>query len=96
MSMDYLDRLEQEYKDIREKIGALTHYLEYGNHANLNDGEKRLLTTQYATMEAYLSVLYQRKRLVAKGFSNSKGKVMEEGKTIAELYAVYRSGVRDL
>lgn len=93
--MDNLDCLEQDYKDIREKIGALSHYLEYGNHDNLNEGEKRLLRVQYDAMETYLSALYQRKRLVAQGFSNSKGKVMEEGKTVAELYTEYRNGVRD-
>lgn len=58
--MDYLDRLEKDYKDICDKKGALAHFLEYGNHANLNDGEERLLRTQYATMEAYHNVLYQR------------------------------------
>jgi len=37
--MDYLNRLEQNYKDIQEKIGALSFFLEYGNHENLNEGE---------------------------------------------------------
>ena len=50
--MDYLDRLEQEYKDICDKKGALAHFLEYG-HDNLNNGEEGLLRIQYATMEAY-------------------------------------------
>lgn len=34
--MDYLQNLEKELKDIREKIGALSHYLEFGNHTNLS------------------------------------------------------------
>ena len=93
--MDYLDRLEQEYKDIREKIGALVYFLEYGNHENLNEAEEGLLRIQYSIMDAYSNVLYQRKRLVAQGFSNSKGKVMVEGKTVAELYKDYRNGELD-
>ncbi len=53
MSMEYLQTLEKEYKEIREKIGALSYFLEYGNHENLNNGEEGLLRIQYATMEAY-------------------------------------------
>ena len=40
--MDYLQNLEQDYKDIREKIGALSYFLEYGNHYNLNEAEEGL------------------------------------------------------
>jgi hypothetical protein len=93
--MDYLDRLEQDYKDIREKIGALAHFLEFGND-NLNEAEEGLLSVQYATMEAYSNVLYQRLKLRKKALRDSNMEVMEEGKTVAELYTEYRNGERDL
>ena len=51
--MNYLDRLEKEYKDICAKKGALAHFIEYGNHDNLNEAEEGLLSVQYSTMEAY-------------------------------------------
>jgi len=93
--MDYLDRLEQEYKDICDKKGALAHFLEYG-HDNLNNGEEGLLRIQYATMEAYHSVLYQRKRLAAQGLTNGVMKELVEGKTCAELFYELKNGMRDL
>jgi hypothetical protein len=94
--MNYSDRLEQDYKDICAKKGALAHFLEFGNHTNLDIDMEGLLRIQYSILESYHNVLLQRKKLVAKGFSNSKGEVMEEGKTVAELYAEYKNGMRDL
>jgi hypothetical protein len=94
--MEYLQNLEKEYKDICAKKGALAHFIEYGNHDNLNDGEVGLLSVQYATMEAYHSVLYQRKRLVAQGLTNSVMKELVEGKTCAELFYELKNGMRDL
>ncbi len=90
--MNYLDRLEKEYKDICAKKGELSHFLEFANHTNLDIDMEGLLRIQYSILESYHNVLLQRKRLVAKGFSNSKGEVMEEGKTVAELYTAYRNG----
>ena len=90
--MDYLDRLEHDYKDIREKIGALAHFIEYGNHDNLNEAEEGLLRAQYATMEAYSNVLHQRLKLRNRPLRDSD---MEEGKTVAELYKDYRNGELD-
>ena len=90
--MDYLDRLEQEYKDIREKIGALSYFLEYGNHENLNNGEEGLLRVQYAAMETYLNVLYQRLKLRKKTLRDSD---IGECKTVAELYADFKNGEFD-
>ena len=92
--MDYLDRLEQEYKDIREKIGALSYFLEYGNHENLNNGEEGLLRVQYAAMETYLNVLYQRLKLRKKTLRDSNMEEIDEGKTIVELYTKYINGER--
>jgi len=94
--MDYLQNLEKEYKDICAKKGALAHFLEYGNHENLNNGEEGLLRAQYATMEAYSNVLYQRLKLRKKTLRDSNMEVMVEGKTVAELYTEYRNGERDL
>ena len=91
--MDYLDRLEEEYKDICDKKGALVHFLEYGNHENLNNGEEGLLRIQYAAMEAYLNVLNQRLKLRKKTLRNSN---IGEGKTLAELYLEYKNGEREL
>jgi hypothetical protein len=91
--MDYLDRLEEEYKDICDKKGALAHFLEYGNHENLNNGEEGLLRIQYAAMEAYLNVLNQRLKLRKKTLRNSN---IGEGKTLAELYLEYKNGEREL
>ena len=90
--MNYSDRLEQDYKDIREKIGALSYFIEYGNHENLNNGEEGLLSVQYATMEAYSNVLYQRLKLRKKTLRDSN---VGECKTVAELYAEYRNGELD-
>ena len=90
--MDYLQNLEKEYKDICAKKGALAHFLEFGNHTNLDINMEGLLRIQYSILESYYNVLLQRKKLVTKGFSNSKGEVMEEGKTVAELYTEYRNG----
>jgi hypothetical protein len=94
--MDYLQNLEKEYKDICAKKGALAHFLEYGNHENLNNGEEGLLWAQFATMEAYSNVLYQRLKLRKKTLRDSNMEVMVEGKTVAELYTEYRNGERDL
>jgi hypothetical protein len=91
--MNYLDRLEKEYKDICAKKGALAHFLEFGNHDNLNEAEEGLLSVQYSTMEAYSNVLYQRLKLRKKTLRDSN---LGEGKTIAELYTEYRNGERDL
>ena len=91
--MDYLDRLEQDYKDICDKKGALAHFLEYG-HDNLNEAEEGLLRVQYATMEAYSIVLYQRLKLRKKTLRDSDMGEMEEGKTVAELYTEYKNGER--
>ena len=93
--MEYSQNLEKEYKEIREKIGALSHFLEYG-HDNLNEAEEGLLRVQYAAMEAYHSVLYQRKRLVAQGLTNGVMKELVEGKTCAELFYELKNGMRDL
>ena len=90
--MDYLDRLEQDYKDIREKIGALAHFIEYGNHDNLNEAEEGLLRVQYSIMDAYLNVLQQRLKLRKKILRDSN---VGECKTVAELYTEYRNGERD-
>ena len=94
--MEYLQNLEREYKDICDKKGALAHFLEYGNHENLNNGEEGLLRVQYAAMETYHSVLYQRKRLVAQGLTNGVMKELVEGKTCAELFYELKHGMRDL
>jgi len=91
--MDYLQNLEQDYKDIREKIGALSYFLEYGNHYNLNEAEEGLLRVQYAIMDAYLNVLQQRLKLRKKALRDSN---MGEGKTVAELYADLKNGEFDL
>jgi len=93
--MDYLDRLNQDYKDIREKIGALAHFLEYGNHDNLKEGEEGLLRVQYAAMETYLNVLHQRLKLRKKALRDRDIEEMEEGKTVAELYADFKNGELD-
>jgi hypothetical protein len=93
--MDYLQNLEKEYKDICAKKGALAHFLEYGNHTNLDIDMEGLLRIQYSILESYYNVLLQRKKLVAKAL-NSKVEVMVEGKTVAELYTEYRNGERDL
>ena len=90
--MNYLDRLEKEYKDICAKKGALAHFLEFGNHDNLNEAEEGLLSVQYSTMEAYSNVLYQRLKLRKKTLRDSN---LGEGKTIAELYTEYRNGERE-
>jgi len=90
--MNYLDRLEKEYKDICAKKGALAHFIEYGNHDNLNEAEEGLLSVQYSTMEAYSNVLYQRLKLRKKTLRDSN---LGEGKTIAELYTEYRNGERE-
>jgi hypothetical protein len=90
--MDYLQNLEKDYKDICAKKGALAHFLEFGNLDNLNDGERGLLRVQYATMEAYSSVLYQRLKLRKKTLRDSN---MGEGKTVAELYADFKNGEFD-
>ena len=50
--MEYLQNLEREYKDICDKKGALSYFLEYGNHDNLNEGEEGLLRVQYAAMNS--------------------------------------------
>ena len=89
--MDYLDRLEQEYKDICDKKGALAHFLEYG-HDNLNEAEEGLLRIQYAAMEAYSNVLHQRLKLRNRPLRDSD---MEECKTVAELYADFKNGELD-
>lgn len=91
--MEYLQNLEREYKDICDKKGALAHFLEYGNHENLNNGEEGLLRVQYAAMETYLNVLYQRLKLREKALRNSN---IGEGKTIAELYNEFKNGERAL
>jgi hypothetical protein len=93
--MEYLQDSEKEYKDICAKKGALAHFLEFGNHTNLDIDMEGLLRIQYSILEYYHNVLLQRKKLVTKGFSNSKGEVMEEGKTVAELYTEYRNGELD-
>jgi hypothetical protein len=93
--MDYLDRLNQDYKDIREKIGALSYFLEYGNHENLNNAEEGLLRVQYAAMETYLNVLHQRLKFRKKALRDSDIEEMKEGKTLAELYFEYKNGERD-
>ncbi len=93
--MEYLQNLEKDYKDIRDKMGALSYFLEYENHTNLDIDMEGLLRIQYSILESYHNVLLQRKILVTKGFSNSKGEVMEEGKTVAELYTEYRNGELD-
>ncbi len=90
--MNYLDRLEKEYKDICAKKGALAHFIEYGNHDNLNEAEEGLLSVQYSTMEAYSNVLYQRLKLRKKTLRDSN---LGEGKTVAELYKDYRNGELD-
>ena len=89
--MEYLQNLEKEYKDIREKIGALAHFLEYVNHENLNNGEEGLLRIQYAAMEAYSNVLHQRLKLRNRPLRDSD---IGEGKTVAELYADFKNGER--
>ncbi len=93
--MDYLDRLEQDYKDICDKKGALSHFLEYG-HDNLNEAEEGLLRVQYAAMETYLNVLHQRLKLRKKALRDRDIEEMEEGKTVAELFFEYKNGERDL
>ena len=93
--MEYLQTLEKEYKEIREKIGALAHFLEYGNHENLNNGEEGLLRIQYSIMDAYLNILQQRLKLRKKTLRDSDMGEMEEGKTVAELYTEYRNGERE-
>ena len=93
--MDYLDRLEQEYKDICDKKGALSHFLEYG-HDNLNEAEEGLLRLQYSIMASYLDVLQQRLKLREKTLGKSNIGEMEEGKTVAELYFEYKNGEREL
>jgi hypothetical protein len=90
--MDYLQNLEKEYKDICAKKGALAHFLEFGNFDNLNEAEGGLLRVQYATMEAYSNVLYQRLKLRKKTLRDSNMEVMVEGKTVAELYADFKNG----
>ena len=92
--MDYLDRLEQDYKDICDKKGALSHFLEYVNHENLNNGEVGLLRIQYSIMASYLDVLQQRLKLREKTLGKSNIGEMEEGKTIVELYTKYINGER--
>ncbi len=89
--MEYLQTLEKEYKEIREKIGALSHFLEYGNHENLNEGEEGLLRIQYSIMASYLDVLQQRLKLREKTLGKSN---IGEGKTVAELYADFKNGER--
>jgi hypothetical protein len=90
--MNYLDRLEKEYKDICDKKGALSHFLEFGNLDNLNEAEKGLLRVQYSIMDAYLNVLQERLKLRKKTLRDSN---VGECKTVAELYAEYRNGMRD-
>ena len=90
--MEYLQNLEKEYKEIREKIGALSYFLEYGNHENLNNGEEGLLRIQYSIMASYLDVLQQRLKLREKTLGKSN---IGEGKTVAELYKDYRNGELD-
>jgi hypothetical protein len=46
-------------------------------------------------MEAYSNVLYQRLKLRKKALRDSNMEVMEEGKTVAELYTEYRNGELD-
>lgn len=93
--MDYLQNLEKEYNDIREKIGALSHYLEFENHTNLDRDVEGLLQIQYSILESFHNVLLQRKKLVAKAL-NSKVEIIDKGKTVAELYTEYKNGMRDL
>lgn len=93
--MDYLDCLEQEYKDICDKKGALSYFLEFGNHTNLDRDVEGLLQIQYSILESYHNVLLQRKKLVAKAL-NSKVEIIAKGKTVAELYTEYKNGMRDL
>lgn len=93
--MDYLDRLEQDYKDICDKKGALAHFLEFENHTNLDREVEGLLQIQYSILESYHNVLLQRKKLVAKAL-NSKVEIIDKGKTVAELYTDYKNGIRDL
>ena len=90
--MDYLQNLEKEYKDICAKKGALSYFIEYGNHENLNNGEEGLLRVQYSIMDAYLNVLQERLKLRKKTLRDSN---VEECKTVAELYAEYRNGELD-
>jgi hypothetical protein len=90
--MDYLQNLEKEYNDIREKIGLLTHFLEFGNFDNLNEAEGGLLRVQVAIMDAYLNVLQQRLKLRKKTLRDSN---VEECKTVAELYKDYKNGELD-
>ena len=59
----------------------------------LNEGEEGLLRIQYATMEAYHSVLQQRLKLIEKALRDSN---IGEGKTLAELYLEYKNGEREL
>ena len=92
--MEYLQDLEKEYKDICDKKGALAHFLEYG-HENLNEAEEGLLRAQYATMEAYSNVLYQRLKLRKKTLRDSNMEEIDEGKTIVELYTKYINGERE-
>ena len=85
--MEYLQDLEKEYKDIREKIGALAHFLEFGN--DMNEAEEGLLRVQYSIMDAYLNVLQERLKLRKKTLRDSN---MGECKTVAELYADFKNG----
>lgn len=94
--MEYLQNLEREYKDICDKKGALSYFLEYGNHDNLNEGEEGLLRVHYAAMKSFSNVLYQRLKLREKAIRNSNIGEMEEGKTVAELYADFKNGERKL
>ena len=91
--MDYLQNLEKDYKDIRDKKAALAHFLEFGNLDNLNEAEEGLLRVQYAIMDAYLNVLQQRLKLRKKTLRDSN---VGEDKTVAELYTEYKNGMRDL
>ena len=93
--MDYLQNLEKEYKDICEKKRALSHYLEFENHTNLDRDVEGLLQIQYSILESYHNVLLQRKKLVAKAL-NSKVELITKGKTVAELYMEFKNGMRDL
>jgi len=90
--MDYLQNLEKEYKDICTKKGALAHFLEYGNHENLNEAEEVLLRVQYSIMASYFDVLQQRLKLRKKALRDRN---MGEGKTVAELYADLKNGEFD-
>lgn len=63
---DYLERMEEELKQLQDKLFKLTSFIGSNDFLKLSNESKSLLTMQHNYMSLYMSVLTKRINLETK------------------------------